>query len=86
MSILTGVSAGITEATIVATPDLIKIRLQDKANKGLYKNTSDCISKIYAQEGIGGFLKGMEATVWRHALWNGGYFGVIQYIFKKTNN
>jgi solute carrier family 25 2-oxodicarboxylate transporter 21 len=78
MSILTGVSAGVTEATIVATPDLIKIRLQDKANKGLYKNTIDCVQKIYAQEGFGGFMKGMEATIWRHALWNGGYFGVIQ--------
>ena len=32
LSIATGVSAGITEATIVSTPDLIKIRLQDKAN------------------------------------------------------
>jgi solute carrier family 25 2-oxodicarboxylate transporter 21 len=32
MSIATGVSAGITEATIVSTPDLVKIRLQDKAN------------------------------------------------------
>ena len=42
----------------------------------------DCISKIYAQEGFGGFLKGMEATIWRHAVWNGGYFGVIQYFYK----
>ena len=39
MSVLTGVSAGVTEALIVATPDLIKIRLQDKANAGIYKNT-----------------------------------------------
>jgi solute carrier family 25 2-oxodicarboxylate transporter 21 len=38
----------------------------------------DCISKIYKYEGAYGFLRGMEATVWRHALWNGGYFGVIQ--------
>lgn len=23
------------------------------------------------------FLNGLESTLWRHALWNGGYFGVI---------
>ena len=80
MSILTGVSAGTTEAFIVATPDLIKIRLQDKANAGKYKNTLDCVSKIFAQEGFGGFFKGLEATIWRHAVWNGGYFGVIQWV------
>ena len=38
----------------------------------------DCIQKIFLEEGIGGFFKGMEATIWRHAVWNGGYFGVIQ--------
>jgi hypothetical protein len=32
MSILTGMSAGATEALVVVSPDLIKIRLQDKAN------------------------------------------------------
>lgn len=40
MSILTGVSAGITEAFIVATPDLIKIRLQDKANVSCFVELS----------------------------------------------
>jgi solute carrier family 25 2-oxodicarboxylate transporter 21 len=32
LSVLTGMSAGVTEAVIVATPDLIKIRMQDKRN------------------------------------------------------
>ncbi len=103
MSIATGVSAGMTEAVIVTTPDLIKIRLQDKANvsasphnwrvhllrrrsndvkqAGKYKNTTDCVAKIFKQEGFPGFFKGMEATIWRHAVWNGGYFGVIQWDF-----
>lgn len=31
-SILTGVSAGATEAVVVVSPDLVKIRLQDKRN------------------------------------------------------
>ncbi|KAJ1947771.1 hypothetical protein GGF37_000148 [Kickxella alabastrina] len=77
LAILTGVSAGITEAMIVATPELVKIRLQAKENAGRYTGTMDCVRKIYAQEGLRAFANGLEATIWRHALWNGGYFGSI---------
>ncbi|KAJ2594057.1 hypothetical protein H4R99_005920 [Coemansia sp. RSA 1722] len=77
LAILTGVSAGITEALIVATPELVKIRLQAKENAGRYTGTMDCVRKIYAQEGLKAFANGLEATIWRHGLWNGGYFGSI---------
>lgn len=33
--------------------------------------------KILKEEGPLAFFKGLEATLWRHAVWNGGYFGVI---------
>ncbi len=26
--------------------------------------------------------QGLEPTLWRHATWNGGYFGVIDYLRK----
>lgn len=77
LSVLTGVSAGITEAFVVVSFELVKIRMQDKANAGRYKNTLDCVAKIFREEGPLAFFKGLEATVWRHAAWNGGYFGVI---------
>ncbi|KAJ1964462.1 hypothetical protein GGI12_001415 [Dipsacomyces acuminosporus] len=77
IAIMTGVTAGITEALIVATPELVKIRLQAKENAGKYNGTLDCIKKIHAEEGIKAFANGLEATIWRHALWNGGYFGSI---------
>ncbi|KAI9101971.1 mitochondrial carrier domain-containing protein [Phlyctochytrium arcticum] len=80
LAVLTGVSAGATEAVVVVSFDLIKIRLQDKNNAGKYKNTMDCVGKIMQEEGIRGFFKGFEATVWRHAVWNGGYFGVISAV------
>ncbi|KAJ3046084.1 hypothetical protein HDV00_003834 [Rhizophlyctis rosea] len=80
LNVLTGVSAGMTEAVIVASPDLVKIRMQDKRNAGKYLNTTDCVQKIFREEGILGFTKGLEATLWRHALWNGGYFGSIATI------
>ncbi|KAI8907198.1 mitochondrial carrier domain-containing protein [Gorgonomyces haynaldii] len=80
LAVLTGVSAGCTEAVIVSTPELLKIRMQDKSNAGLFKSTSDVISYVMKNEGIYGFGRGLEATVWRHAVWNGGYFGSISAI------
>ncbi|KAJ1548107.1 hypothetical protein HK405_004201 [Cladochytrium tenue] len=79
-SILTGMSAGATESLVVVSPDLVKIRLQDKANAGKYKGTADAFAKIFREEGFGGFWKGLEATALRHILWNAGYFGVIQAV------
>eukprot|EP01117_Protostelium_nocturnum_P001497 TRINITY_DN117_c1_g1_i4.p1 TRINITY_DN117_c1_g1~~TRINITY_DN117_c1_g1_i4.p1 ORF type:complete len:306 (-),score=62.80 TRINITY_DN117_c1_g1_i4:1141-2058(-) len=72
-----GVSAGCTEAFVVVPFELVKIRLQDKNSKGHYNGTLDAVTKIAKNEGIFAFYKGMESTMWRHALWNGGYFGVI---------
>ncbi|KAJ3368039.1 hypothetical protein GGF31_006872 [Allomyces arbusculus] len=77
---LTGVSAGCTEAFLVVSFELVKIRLQDKASAGKYKSTWDCVAKIMREEGPLAFFKGLEATIWRHATWNGGYFSVINVI------
>uniref|UniRef100_A0A6B2LBQ3 Uncharacterized protein n=1 Tax=Arcella intermedia TaxID=1963864 RepID=A0A6B2LBQ3_9EUKA len=82
LSILTGVSAGMTEAFVVVSSDLVKIRLQDKHNTGRYKSTLDCVVKICREEGPLTFFRGLEATMWRHAAWNGGYFGVIHGVKK----
>lgn len=27
--------------------------------------------------GARGFFRGIEATIWRHSVWNGAYFGMI---------
>jgi len=77
-----GVLAGITEAFLVVPFELVKIRLQAKENAGLYKNTMDCLLKVISNEGILALYKGLEPTLWRHALWNGGYFGVIDFLRK----
>ncbi|KAF9569522.1 hypothetical protein EC968_002566 [Mortierella alpina] len=78
LSILTGVSAGITEAFLVVPFELVKIRLQDKNNAGKYNGSIDALSKIVRSEGPLALYNGLEATLWRHAMWNGGYFGCIQ--------
>ncbi|EAL73305.1 mitochondrial substrate carrier family protein [Dictyostelium discoideum AX4] len=75
-----GVLAGITEAFIVVPFELVKIRLQAKENAGKYTSTMDCVNKTFRAEGLSGFFKGLESTIWRHACWNGGYFGLIHTI------
>ena len=77
LSILTGASAGATEAFVVVPFELVKIRLQDRASAGKYTGTMDAVIKIVRSEGPLALYNGLESTMWRHILWNAGYFGVI---------
>src|ERR1700753_3569299 len=77
LSILTGASAGATEAFVVVPFELVKIRLQDKAQASKYNGMLDVVRKVIAQEGILSLYQGLESTMWRHILWNAGYFGCI---------
>lgn len=77
LSILTGASAGATESFVVVPFELVKIRLQDKAQAHKYSGMLDCVQKIIRQEGILTLYQGLESTMWRHILWNAGYFGCI---------
>jgi solute carrier family 25 2-oxodicarboxylate transporter 21 len=77
LSILTGASAGATESFVVVPFELVKIRLQDKAQAHKYSGMLDCVQKVIRQEGILTLYQGLESTMWRHVLWNAGYFGCI---------
>ena len=77
LSILTGASAGATEAFVVVPFELVKIRLQDRASAGKYTGSMDAVIKIVRQEGPLALYNGLESTMWRHILWNAGYFGII---------
>lgn len=77
LSILTGASAGATEAFVVVPFELIKIRLQDRASAGKYSGMIDCVIKTVKAEGPLALYNGLESTLWRHILWNAGYFGCI---------
>lgn len=91
LSVLTGMSAGATEAFVVVPFELVKIRLQDKAST--YSGPMDVCRTIVRQNGVLGFYQGLESTFWRHVWWStfallslyiasdrltdGGYFGCI---------
>lgn len=77
LSILTGATAGATEAFVVVPFELVKIRLQDKASAGKYSGAGDALVKIVKAEGLLSLYNGLESTMWRHILWNAGYFGCI---------
>jgi solute carrier family 25 2-oxodicarboxylate transporter 21 len=77
LSILTGASAGATEAIVVVPFELVKIRLQDRASAGKYTGMIDCVVKTVKAEGPLALYNGLESTMWRHVLWNAGYFGCI---------
>ena len=52
-------------------------RRTDKAQAAKYNGMLDCVGKIIKQEGIMAMYQGLESTIWRHVLWNSGYFGCI---------
>ncbi|KAI9719863.1 MAG: hypothetical protein M1828_006084 [Chrysothrix sp. TS-e1954] len=77
LSILTGATAGATESIVVVPFELVKIRLQDRAQAGKYSGMVDCVVKTVKAEGLLALYNGLESTAWRHILWNSGYFGCI---------
>ncbi|KAH8808460.1 mitochondrial carrier domain-containing protein [Xylogone sp. PMI_703] len=77
LSILTGATAGATEAFVVVPFELVKIRLQDRASAGKYNGMIDVVVKTVKAEGPLALYNGLESTMWRHILWNAGYFGCI---------
>ncbi|KAL2166269.1 hypothetical protein VTG60DRAFT_3063 [Thermothelomyces hinnuleus] len=77
LSVLTGASAGATESFVVVPFELVKIRLQDKASAGKYSGMIDVVVKTVRNEGLLAMYNGLESTLWRHILWNSGYFGCI---------
>ncbi|KAK9490952.1 hypothetical protein V1508DRAFT_399401 [Lipomyces doorenjongii] len=63
LSVLTGATAGATEAFVVVPFELVKIRLQDKVSGSLYKSLLDVAIKIVRNEGILAIYNGLEFGV-----------------------
>lgn len=79
-ALATGCAAGATESLVVVPFELVKIRLQDRAQTHLYRGPMDVVRKIVAESGWTGLYRGLPVTMIRHVLWNGGYFGSIPAI------
>jgi solute carrier family 25 2-oxodicarboxylate transporter 21 len=62
---------------VVVPFELLKIRMQDKSSAARYTGLLDCLVKVVRHEGPSALYNGFEATLWRHIVWNAGYFGCI---------
>ncbi|KAK0333945.1 hypothetical protein LTR91_025687 [Friedmanniomyces endolithicus] len=71
LSILTGATAGATEAFVVVPFELTPRKQQNTPA------SSTASPKIIRTEGPLTLYQGLESTIWRHVLWNAGYFGCI---------
>jgi len=74
---LAGSSAGAVEAVVVTPFELVKVRLQDPSVASRYQSVSRCLTQIVRTEGVFVLYQGFESTLWRHVIWNAGYFGSI---------
>jgi len=54
--------------------------MQDKASAGKYNGIADVVVKTVRSEGLLAMYQGLESTLWRHILWNAGYFGCISQV------
>eukprot|EP00029_Vermamoeba_vermiformis_P006552 TRINITY_DN259_c0_g1_i1.p1 TRINITY_DN259_c0_g1~~TRINITY_DN259_c0_g1_i1.p1 ORF type:complete len:293 (-),score=119.63 TRINITY_DN259_c0_g1_i1:78-956(-) len=81
-AMMAGACAGMTEACVIIPFELVKVRLQAKENVGKYRNSMQAVTTIFREEGLFGFYKGLESTLWRNAVWNAAYFGLIHHLQK----
>lgn len=72
-----GACAGMTEIMVISPFEVVKVRLQAKERKNLYKNSFDAFGKMLKGEGPLVFYTGFEAALIRQAMWNGPYFASI---------
>ena len=79
-----GACTGIVFSHFLTPVDHIKIKMQveHKQEIKLYKNSIDCLKKIYAQYGIRGVYKGYFITMFREFVGCGSYF-FFYYYFKQ---
>ncbi|XP_062325221.1 mitochondrial basic amino acids transporter isoform X1 [Osmerus eperlanus] len=77
---LAGASAGTIQCVICCPMELAKTRMQlqgtgeKKPSRKLYKNSLDCLVRIYRKEGIKGINRGMSTTLMREMPGFGVYF------------
>lgn len=77
---LAGASAGAIQCVICCPMELAKTRMQmqgtgeKKSKRKLYKNSVDCLVRIYRKEGLRGINRGMVTTLLRETPGFGVYF------------
>ncbi|KAG2457696.1 MCATL protein, partial [Polypterus senegalus] len=83
---LAGSAAGAIQCVVCCPMELAKTRMQlqgtgeYKSKKRLYKNSLDCLVRIYQKEGVRGINRGMLTTLMRETPAFGIYFLTYDYL------
>lgn len=82
---MSGAGTGIVFSHFLTPVDHMKIKMQvqNKLNVKLYKNSVDCLRKIYQEYGIRGVYKGHFITMFREFVGCGTYFFFYFYFKQK---
>ncbi|CCK72399.1 uncharacterized protein KNAG_0K00310 [Huiozyma naganishii CBS 8797] len=78
IAILAGASAGAAESIVVTPFEYVKIALQSPSTP--YTSFVHCVRHVIRTQGVRSLLIGIEPTMWRHTVWNAGYFGILHQI------
>jgi len=67
-NLLAAITAGLMVAAVTSPIWLVKTRMQLQSNvpdagQAHYKNSLDCVKRVYTEEGVGGFYKGLGASL-----------------------
>jgi solute carrier family 25 carnitine/acylcarnitine transporter 20/29 len=79
-SFLSGSFGGLLKCVVLVPADLIKCKLQ--VDKGTYKGSFDCISKVFKNQGFNGLYTGFTASAMREI----PSFGVFFLVYRQSLN
>ncbi|KAH6962382.1 mitochondrial carrier protein [Ilyonectria sp. MPI-CAGE-AT-0026] len=85
---LAGGLAGIANSFISGPVEHIRIRLQTQPHgeKILYSGVTDCVRKVWQQQGISSIYRGQVVNILRefhgYGVWFAAYEGLVQYVIK----
>ena len=78
-----GACSGAVTSIISNPMNIIKVQMQTKDE---YKNTTDCIRKIYEKNGLSGFNKGFKINLIRDSLFAGSFLGTYGFFRNQLPN
>ena len=84
-SYFTGFLIGISGTMINCPINIVQVNMQNSINSK-YKNTLDCIKKIYKDNKLKSFYKGFKINVFKDSIYSGIYLGTYSYLRRNYSN
>lgn len=78
--------SGMTATSVIQPIDTVKVRIQlagEAAGKGASASPFKIAAKIFAQDGIKGFYKGIDSALFRQATYSTTRLGLYKFLYNK---